>query len=128
MCDAESSTVILQQLKNMGVQLAVDDFGTGYSSLSYLNRFPIDVLKIDRSFVQSIGSTNGNGIIVSAVIAMGNSLNQRVVAEGVEKQAQLAFLKARHCEEGQGYFFSRPLVSEQFAALLAAGISDMAVN
>ncbi len=128
MCDAESSTVILQQLKNMGVQLAVDDFGTGYSSLSYLNRFPIDVLKIDRSFVQSIGSTNGNGIIVSAVIAMGNSLNQRVVAEGVEKQAQLAFLKARHCEEGQGYFFSRPLVSEQFASLLAAGISDMPGN
>jgi diguanylate cyclase (GGDEF)-like protein/PAS domain S-box-containing protein len=122
MCDAESSTVILQQLKNMGLQLAVDDFGTGYSSLSYLNQFPIDVLKIDQSFVQSIDSTNGNGIIVSAVIVMGKSLNQRVVAEGVEKQTQLAFLKARHCEEGQGYFFSRPLDAEQFAALLAAGI------
>jgi len=128
MCDAESSIVILQQLKNMGVQLAVDDFGTGYSSLSYLNQFPIDVLKIDQSFVQSIGSTNGNGIIVSAVIAMGNSLNQRVVAEGVEKEAQLTFLKARHCEEGQGYLFSRPLVAEQFALLLAAGKSDMAGN
>jgi EAL domain-containing protein (putative c-di-GMP-specific phosphodiesterase class I) len=105
------------------VQLAVDDFGTGYSSLSYLNQFPIDVLKIDGSFVNEIGSTNGNGIIVKAIIAMGTSLKQRVVAEGVEKQAQLAFLTAQHCEEGQGYFFSRPLIAEQFAALLVTGIS-----
>ena len=123
MRDAESSTAILQQLKNIGVQLAVDDFGTGYSSLSYLNQFPIDVLKIDGSFVHAIGSTNGNGIIVSAIIAMGTSLKQRVVAEGVEEQAQLAFLKAQHCEEGQGYFFSLPLIAEQFAALLVTGIS-----
>jgi diguanylate cyclase (GGDEF)-like protein len=122
MRDAESSTAILQQLKNIGVQLAVDDFGTGYSSLSYLNQFPIDVLKIDGSFVNEIGSTNGNGIIVKAIIAMGTSLKQRVVAEGVEKQAQLAFLIAQHCEEGQGYFFSRPLIAEQFAALLVTGI------
>ena len=123
MHNAESSTAILQQLKDMGVQLAVDDFGTGYSSLSYLHLFPIDVLKIDGSFVQDIGSINGNGSIVSAVIAMGTSLKQRVIAEGVEKPGQLAFLKAQHCEEGQGYFFSRPLAAEQFAALLATGIS-----
>jgi diguanylate cyclase (GGDEF)-like protein/PAS domain S-box-containing protein len=123
MRNAESSIAILQQLKTMGVQLAVDDFGTGYSSLSYLHQFPIDVLKIDQSFVHDIGSTNGNGIIVSAVIAMGTSLKQRVVAEGVEEPAQLAFLKARHCEEGQGYIFSRPLGAEQFAALLVTGIS-----
>jgi diguanylate cyclase (GGDEF)-like protein/PAS domain S-box-containing protein len=122
MRDAESSTAILQRLKNMGVQLAVDDFGTGYSSLSYLHQFPIDVLKIDQSFVQDITSPKGNGIIVSAVIAMGTSLKQRVVAEGVEEQVQLAFLKARNCEEGQGYFFSLPLIAEQYAALLAAGI------
>lgn len=125
MHDAESSITVLQQLKNMGVQLAVDDFGTGYSSLSYLHRFPIDVLKIDQSFMQDIDSTNGNGIIVSAVIAMGTSLKQRVVAEGVEEQVQLTFLKARHCEEGQGYFFSRPLSDEQFAALLETGISEI---
>ncbi len=122
MRDAESSTAILLRLKNMGVQLAVDDFGTGYSSLSYLHQFPIDVLKIDQSFVQDIASPQGNGIIVSAVIAMGTSLKQRVVAEGVEEQVQLAFLKARNCEEGQGYFFSLPLIAEQYAALLAAGI------
>ena len=125
MRDAESSTAILQQLKDMGVQLAVDDFGTGYSSLSYLHQFPIDVLKIDQSFVQDIASIQGNGIIVSAVIAMGTSLKQRVVAEGVEEQAQLAFLKERNCEEGQGYFFSLPLIAEQYAALLAAGIPGM---
>jgi diguanylate cyclase (GGDEF)-like protein/PAS domain S-box-containing protein len=125
MRDAASSTAILQQLKNMGVQLAVDDFGTGYSSLSYLQQFPIDVLKIDQSFVNDIASATGNGIIVSAVIGMGNSLRLRVVAEGVENQVQLAFLKARHCEEGQGYIFSRPLIADQFAELLATGMSEI---
>jgi len=128
MRDAESSTAILQRLKGMGIQLAVDDFGTGYSSLSYLNRFPIDIIKIDQSFVRDIGSVNGNGIIVSAVIAMGASLKQRIVAEGVEERVQLAFLKERHCEEGQGYFFSRPLVAEQFATLLAIGVPETVGN
>ena len=126
MRDAEMSIAILLQLKDMGVQLAVDDFGTGYSSLSYLQQFPIDVLKIDQSFVQAIGSALGDGIIVSAVIAMGTSLKQQVVAEGVEQAGQLAFLKAQNCEEGQGYFFSRPLGAEQFAALLATGIGETA--
>lgn len=122
---AEGSVAILQQLKEMGIQLAVDDFGTGYSSLSYLNQFPIDVLKIDQSFVNDIGAskTDGDGGIVSAVIAMGNSLNQKVIAEGIEKQGQLSFLKAQHCEEGQGYIFSRPLAAEQFAKLLRLGVT-----
>ncbi len=116
---ADSSTAILRELKNMGVQLAVDDFGTGYSSLSYLKQFPLDVLKIDQSFVHDIVSATDDGIIVSALIDMGNSLKLRVVAEGLENKVQLAFLRARHCEEGQGYFFSGPLVAEEFAALLA---------
>jgi diguanylate cyclase (GGDEF)-like protein/PAS domain S-box-containing protein len=129
MRDAPASTAILQQLKTMGVQLAVDDFGTGYSSLSYLKQFPIDVLKIDQSFVQDIGSTHySDGVIVSAVIAMGTSLKQRVVAEGVEEEVQLAFLKQQNCEEGQGYIFSRPLEAEQFATLLATGIDAQANN
>ncbi|MDP3282222.1 MAG: EAL domain-containing protein [Nitrosomonas sp.] len=119
MRDVESSNLILQQLKNMGIQLAVDDFGTGYSSLSYLHQFSIDILKIDQSFVRDISCDNG--IIASAVIAMGASLKQLVIAEGVEKQDQLAFLKTQHCEEGQGYFFSRPIIAEQFAQLLATG-------
>lgn len=122
MRDAKASIETLHQLKDMGIQLAVDGFGTGFSSLSYLNRFPLDTLKIDQSFVQEIGSTDGTGIIVRAVIAMGSSLNQRVIAEGVEQQSQLAFLQEQSCEEGQGYFFSRPLALEQFVALLQTGI------
>lgn len=122
MRDAKASIEILHQLKDMGIQLAVDGFGTGFSSLSYLNRFPLDTLKIDQSFVQEIGSTDGTGIIVRAVIAMGSSLNHRVIAEGVEQQSQLAFLQEQLCEEGQGYFFSRPLAVEQFVALLQTGI------
>ena len=129
MRDAESSKSILQQLKKMGLKLAVDDFGTGYSSLSYLQRFPIDVLKIDQSFVQNIESAKDDGIIVSAIISMGNSLKLKVVAEGVETPSQLAFLKARHCEEGQGYFFSHPLTADKFAALLLKNMPSLeAVN
>ncbi len=120
MREAHASAAILRQLKNVGVQLAVDDFGTGYSSLSYLTQFPIDVLKIDQSFVQGISSIESKAIIVSAVIAMGASLKQLVVAEGVEDQEQLDFLKAQHCEEGQGFFFSAPVGAEQFAELLAS--------
>ncbi|HSB96069.1 MAG TPA: EAL domain-containing protein, partial [Spongiibacteraceae bacterium] len=118
MRNVASSSSTLYELKDMGVQLSVDDFGTGYSSLGYLKRFPIDVLKIDKSFVRDIGSPSGDGI-VSAVIAMGASLNQRVIAEGVEQQSQLAFLKKRNCAEGQGYVFSRPLDAGQYADLLA---------
>ena len=127
MRDAECSKNILQQLKKMGIKLAVDDFGTGYSSLSYLQRFPIDVLKIDRSFVQNIESAKDDGIIVSAIISMGNSLKLKVVAEGVETPSQLAFLKARQCEEGQGYFFSHPLIAENFAELLLKNMPTLAV-
>jgi diguanylate cyclase (GGDEF)-like protein/PAS domain S-box-containing protein len=116
---------ILNQLKSIGVKLAVDDFGTGYSSLSYLNQFPIDVLKIDKSFVQDIGSRKGNGAIVNAVIAMGKSLGLKVIAEGIEEQAQLDHLLLHHCEEGQGYFFSRPLAKKRFSDLLLKGLPDM---
>jgi diguanylate cyclase (GGDEF)-like protein/PAS domain S-box-containing protein len=118
MRDAELSSGILQQLKGLGVQLAVDDFGTGYSSLSYLQKFPIDVLKIDKSFVHAIDTSSG--IIASAMIAMGSSLQYKMVAEGVENQEQLLFLKSEQCEEGQGYLFSRGLLGEQFASLFLA--------
>ncbi|MDO8654469.1 MAG: EAL domain-containing protein [Undibacterium sp.] len=121
MRDAQASAAILQELKNMGVQLAVDDFGTGYSSLSYLERFPIDVLKIDQSFVRDIAIDTDNGIIVSAVIGMGNNLKLRVIAEGIENQAQLSFLKSQNCEEGQGYFFSHPITADQFYELRSIG-------
>jgi diguanylate cyclase (GGDEF)-like protein/PAS domain S-box-containing protein len=121
---AETTTSLLQQLKAMGVQLAVDDFGTGYSSLSYLRRFPIDALKIDRSFVREITTNPDDATIVSAVISMGRSLKQRVIAEGVETREQLTFLQNQHCAEGQGYYFSRPVFPEQFAKLLENGIRE----
>jgi len=127
MRDAYSTTMILEQLKEIGVKLAVDDFGTGYSSLNYLQQFPIDVLKIDQSFVRHIASSVDEGIIVSAIISMGNSLKLKVIAEGIENQMQLDFLKKRHCEEGQGFFFSRALTATQFALMHADAASAQAV-
>ncbi|MDZ7594687.1 MAG: EAL domain-containing protein [Thiobacillus sp.] len=121
MHDVESSTSMLEALKAMGVQLAIDDFGTGYSSLSYLKRFPIGTLKIDQSFVRDIATDADDASIVSAVIGMGKNLKQRVIAEGVETQAQLALLQARHCDEGQGFHFSHPVSAEDFARLLVTG-------
>jgi diguanylate cyclase (GGDEF)-like protein len=122
--DAESTVSVLQELKAMGVHLAVDDFGTGYSSLSYLRQFPIDVLKIDPSFVREISDDPNDSAIVSAIIDMGRNLEQRVIAEGIETHEQLAFLQKRHCAEGQGYLFSRPLAAAQFACLLQTGIAE----
>ncbi len=114
----DSTADVLRELKGMGLRLAVDDFGTGYSSLSYLMQFPIDALKVDQSFVREIAPEDGSPII-AAVISMGKSLKQRVIAEGVETPAQAAFLRAQHCEEAQGYHFSRPLMADRFAALLS---------
>ena len=115
MQDMEQTTAILHALKELGIQIAVDDFGTGYSSLSYLHRFPIDTLKIDRSFVQD----RDGEPIVSAVIAMGTSLKQRIVAEGIETKKQLAFLQSQKCGEGQGFYFGRPVAAEEFTTILA---------
>lgn len=122
MQQVESTTLVLQALKDMGVQIAIDDFGTGYSSLSYLRQFPIDVLKVDQSFVREISADPAANSIVRAVISMGKNLGHRVIAEGVETREQLAFLQAQRCGEGQGYYFSVPLVAEQFATLLDNGI------
>ncbi len=120
MQDTAMTMASLGALKDLGVRIAIDDFGTGYSSLSYLRRFPIDTIKIDQSFVQSIDDEAGEAI-VSAVIAMGMSLRQSVVAEGIETPEQLAFLQSRRCAEGQGLLFSQPVAAGEFAALLASG-------
>ena len=109
----------------MGVHLAVDDFGTGYSSLSYLRQFPIDVLKIDQSFVHQITADPDDSTIVSAIIHMGKSLKHLVVAEGIETQEQRAYLQTQRCTEGQGYLFSRPLAADQFAHLLQTGMATV---
>ena len=123
---AESPASVLKTLRSRGAQIAVDDFGTGYSSLSYLRKFPINALKIDQSFVRQITSTPDDTTIVTAVISMGRSLKLRVVAEGVETQEELTFLRARLCDEAQGYYFSRPVRPEQFAKLLKSGIPEAA--
>lgn len=117
MKDAQASTDILLTLKDIGIQLAVDDFGTGYSSLSYLQQFPIDVLKIDQSFVRELSIESQSGFIVNAIISMAKSLNLKVVAEGVETDQQLDFLRNLNCEEGQGYIFSKPLNACEYNAL-----------
>jgi EAL domain-containing protein (putative c-di-GMP-specific phosphodiesterase class I) len=119
---AESTVSMLKALKSIGVQLTVDDFGTGYSSLSYLRQFPIDSLKMDRSFVHEISSKADDAVIASAVISMGNSLKKRVIAEGVETREQVDFLTAAGCEEAQGYYFSAPMVAREFATLLEARV------
>jgi diguanylate cyclase (GGDEF)-like protein/PAS domain S-box-containing protein len=115
---AESTIYVLGQLKNIGLRLAVDDFGTGYSSLSYLTRFPIDALKLDQSFVRNIIAKSNDAIVISAVINMAKNLKQSIIAEGVETPEQLAFLQAHGCDEGQGYYFSRPTPAQQLANLL----------
>jgi diguanylate cyclase (GGDEF)-like protein len=122
MHDATVANLVLNALTDLGVKLAIDDFGTGYSSLSYLRQFPVDTLKIDRSFVNRMTSNAEDAAIVSAVIGMGKSLKLRVIAEGVETAEQGAFLIAQHCDEAQGYYFSRPVVAEGFATLLQTGI------
>jgi diguanylate cyclase (GGDEF)-like protein/PAS domain S-box-containing protein len=126
--DAESTASVLQELKTMGVQLAVDDFGTGYSSLSYLRQFPIDVLKIDQSFIHQITSDPDDSSIVSAIIHMGKSLKHLVIAEGIETQEQREYLQTQRCTEGQGYLFSRPLAAAQFAHLLQMGLTETVVH
>ena len=119
--DPERATRELRQLKDLGSQLALDDFGTGYSSLAYLKRFPFDIVKIDRTFITDVTGNPDDAAIASAVIAMSHSLGLRVVAEGVETQGQLDFLRRHGCDEIQGYFFSRPVAAAGFEAMLRAG-------
>jgi len=121
MQDADATTVTLAALKALGVRLAIDDFGTGYSSLSYLRRFPVDILKIDRSFVATLDSSNTEAVLVRSILSLGETLQLETIAEGIERAAQLQELVALGAQLGQGYFFSRPLDSEAIRALVATG-------
>jgi diguanylate cyclase (GGDEF)-like protein/PAS domain S-box-containing protein len=125
MQDSRSTLVVLKELTDIGVMLALDDFGTGYSSLSYLRRFPISTLKIDKSFVNGLTTDVNDASIVTAVIGMGNNLNLRVIAEGVETREQLEFLRKHNCPFGQGYYFSRPLPPKEMDTLLRVGLLDL---
>jgi EAL domain-containing protein (putative c-di-GMP-specific phosphodiesterase class I) len=117
MNNIEDSIEKMDALKKLGLSLSIDDFGTGYSSLNCLQRFPLDILKIDRSFVMGIEKGN-KSVIIRAIVAMAHSLGLAVVAEGVETVEQLNFLRNHRCEEVQGFYFSRPLPAEQFFELL----------
>jgi diguanylate cyclase len=128
MHDAESTVRTLGALKAMGVKLAIDDFGTGYSSFTYLRRFPVDALKLDQSFVQEITADPEDATIVDAMINIGKSLKRRVIAEGVETRAQLNFLQRHGCAEGQGYYFSRPVVAGQVGKLIEPGLQEGIFN
>jgi EAL domain-containing protein (putative c-di-GMP-specific phosphodiesterase class I) len=118
MSHGDSAVAVLEKLKSLGVQIAIDDFGTGYSSLAYLKRFPIDTLKVDRSFIRDIPADSGDRKITRAIIAMAHSLKLKVVAEGVETEEQLKFLRAQHCNAVQGYYLFRPLPEADVAGVL----------
>jgi diguanylate cyclase (GGDEF)-like protein/PAS domain S-box-containing protein len=123
MQDPQPTIAVLRALKDMGIQLTLDDFGTGYSSLSYLKRFPIDSLKIDKSFVHGLCTDSDDSKLVSAVINLGRSFHLQVIAEGVETREQFLALQAQNCAEGQGYYFQKPVAADEFAKLLGADLS-----
>jgi EAL domain-containing protein (putative c-di-GMP-specific phosphodiesterase class I) len=113
MSDGECAVSVLDKLKSIGVQIAIDDFGIGYSSLDYLKRFPIDTLRIDRSFIRDIPADSGDMKITRAIIAMAHGLRLKVVVEGVETADQLEFLRSKSCDAAQGYFLHRPLREDE---------------
>jgi diguanylate cyclase (GGDEF)-like protein len=121
MSDSEDAVRVLDNMKKCGIRLSVDDFGTGYSSLAYLRRFPLDSLKIDRAFIRHITTDSGEATIAKAIISLAHNLKLRVVAEGVETQAQLDFLRAHDCDEMQGYLFARPMSADDCARAMAEG-------
>lgn len=120
--NAEENIKMLYKLRALGINLSIDDFGTGYSSLSYLNRFPVNELKIDQSFISGILQEPSNLAIVKAIIAMVHSLGLHVVAEGVETKKQLAIIQSLNCTEYQGYLFSKPIQAKEFQKLLSLGM------
>jgi EAL domain-containing protein (putative c-di-GMP-specific phosphodiesterase class I) len=121
--DNEALTETLRQLKHIGVSLSLDDFGTGYSSLSHLRRFPIDIVKIDRSFINDVTTNVNDASIANAIIAMARSLDVYSIAEGVETESQAAFLKKNHCDAIQGYYLSRPQHATAITQILGDGTS-----
>jgi EAL domain-containing protein (putative c-di-GMP-specific phosphodiesterase class I) len=118
MGDAEHNVEVLRKLKDLGVSIAVDDFGTGYSNLAYLKRFPVDWLKVDKSFVDGLGENPEDTAIVEAVISLGRAMGMQTVAEGIETTGQADLLRTLGCELGQGYYFSEPLPAHEAYAFL----------
>jgi sensor c-di-GMP phosphodiesterase-like protein len=115
-------------MRDIGIHISIDDFGTGYSSLAHLKRFSVNTLKIDKSFVRDVSINSADAAIATAIIAMGNSLNLNIIAEGVETQAQYDFLRDNNCGQVQGFLFSRPLPSDEFIEMLRQNIADIENN
>jgi EAL domain-containing protein (putative c-di-GMP-specific phosphodiesterase class I) len=118
MVNPQHSNKTLQDLHDLGIRIAVDDFGTGYSSLSYLKSLPIDTLKIDQTFISDIENDENSATIVKTIIGLGHNMNLNVIAEGVETEKQLEFLKKHDCDQIQGFFFSKPLTADEMTAFL----------
>jgi EAL domain-containing protein (putative c-di-GMP-specific phosphodiesterase class I) len=125
MQNADFAVSILNAISDLGIHISIDDFGTGYSSLAHLKRFSVNSLKIDKSFIREVDSSSKDAAIATAIIAMGNSLNLNVIAEGVETQSQLDFLKFNNCDQVQGYLFCRPMPPDELIELLLKNRSDM---
>lgn len=125
MADVQRSVKTLEELRKLEISLALDDFGTGYSSLNYLKRFPVNMLKIDRSFVQDVTSNPDSAAVTDAIVALAKSLRLKITAEGIETKEQLEYLQKRGCEEGQGFYFSRPIPADAIALLLKESFQPM---
>jgi EAL domain-containing protein (putative c-di-GMP-specific phosphodiesterase class I) len=121
MRDADATARRLASLKEFGVRIAIDDFGTGYSSLAYLSQFPVDSVKIDRSFIDGIASSKAAGALIHTLVQLGKTLNIETLAEGIEESAQLEILQGERCDHGQGFLFAHPLSSSAVEELLNAG-------
>jgi diguanylate cyclase (GGDEF)-like protein len=125
MADVQRSVKTLEELRKLEISLALDDFGTGYSSLNYLKRFPVNMLKIDRSFVQDVTSNPDSAAVTDAIVALAKSLRLKITAEGIETKEQLDYLQKRGCEEGQGFYFSRPIPADAIAEMLKPSYQPM---
>jgi EAL domain-containing protein (putative c-di-GMP-specific phosphodiesterase class I) len=120
MSDPSQASALLREIRELGVRIAIDDFGTGYSSLTYLHEFPLNALKIDKNFVQSVGSSDRGGPISKMIIGLGQNLGLEVIAEGVETEAQLEYMREHGCDVAQGYLYARPESPEDLTAWLVA--------
>lgn len=120
--DVERIAKVLQELKSLGISVAIDDFGMGYSSLNFLKRFPIDMLKIDKSFIADVFTNPDDASIVQSVISLGHNMHMKIIAEGIETQSHLHFLKERHCDLGQGFYFSPPMGAKEMTTILQHGL------
>ena len=118
MRDTDATAKRLAALKDLGVRIAIDDFGTGYSSLAYLRQFPVDALKIDRSFINGISTSHESTALIHTLVRLGKTLNIETLAEGIENHAQLHALQLQHCDHGQGFLFARPLAAQDIEQFL----------